>query len=183
MDVILLEKIDNLGGIGDRVKVRSGYGRNYLLPKGKATLATPGNIAVFEARRVELEQKEVGDLAASEARGEQIRELTLQLPARAGLRGKLFGSIGTIDIANACAEAGVPVERSEVRLPDGPIRALGDYDIEIHLHADLNVSIRVQVVPDGELVADDVLEGAEGFAADGAADDATDGDGADSPQD
>jgi len=150
MEVILLEKVDNLGNIGDRVKVRSGYGRNFLLPKGKATLATPENIAIFEERRAELERKEAGELTGAQARGEEIQKLSLQLVAKAGTEGKLFGSLGTIDIAEACTSAGVPVERSEVRLPDGPIRTLGEHEIEIHLHADVNVSVRIEVVSDGE---------------------------------
>ncbi len=150
MDIILLEKVENLGNIGDRVKVRSGYGRNFLLPKGKATLATPANIAIFEERRAELERKQAEELATAEGRAGQIRGLVLQLTANAGPEGKLFGSLGTIDIADACTAAGVPVERSEVRLPDGPIRALGEHEIEIHVQSDLNVMIRVTVTSDGE---------------------------------
>lgn len=150
MEVILLETVDNLGNIGDRVKVRSGYGRNFLLPKGKATLATPENIALFEERRVELERKEAGELGMAQARGEELQKLSLKLVAKAGTEGKLFGSLGTIDIAEACTSAGVPVERSEVRLPDGPIRTLGEHEIEIHLHADVNVAVRIEVISDGE---------------------------------
>lgn len=150
MEVILLEKIDNLGTIGDRVKVRSGYGRNYLLPKGKATLATPENIAIFEERRAELERKQADEMAAAGARAEQIAALSIKLLAKAGTEGKIFGSLGTIDIAAACTEAGVPVERSEVRLPDGPLRTLGEHEIEIHLSSDVNVNLRVEVVSDGE---------------------------------
>jgi len=150
MEVILLEKVDNLGNIGDRVKVRSGYGRNFLLPKGKATLATPENIAIIEERRAELERKEAGELTGAQARAAEIQKLSLQLTAKAGTEGKLFGSLGTIDIAEACTVAGVPVERSEVRLPDGPIRMLGEHEIEIHLHADVNVTVRIEVVSDGE---------------------------------
>ena len=159
MEIILLEKVDNLGNIGDRVKVRSGYGRNFLLPKGKATLATPENIAIFEERRTELERKEAGELTGAQARGAEIQNLRLQLVAKAGTEGKLFGSLGTIDIAEACTSAGVPVERSEVRLPDGPIRTLGEHEVEIHLHADVNVAVRIDVISDGEplpeLVAED----------------------------
>jgi len=150
MEVILLETVDNLGNIGDRVKVRSGYGRNFLLPKGKATLATPENIALFEERRVELERKEAGELGVAQARAEELQKLSLKLVAKAGTEGKLFGSLGTIDIAEACTSAGVPVERSEVRLPDGPIRTLGEHEIEIHLHADVNVAVRIEVISDGE---------------------------------
>lgn len=159
MEVILLEKVDNLGNIGDRVKVRSGYGRNFLLPKGKATLATPENIAIFEERRAELERKEVGELTGAQARGEEIQKLSLQLVAKAGTEGKLFGSLGTIDIAEACTSAGVLVERSEVRLPDGPIRTLGEHEIEIHLHADVNVAVRIEVISDGEPVPQFDIDG------------------------
>jgi large subunit ribosomal protein L9 len=146
MDVILLEKVENLGNIGDRVKVRSGYGRNFLLPRGKATLATPSNVAVFEARRAEFEKKEAEELEAARARAATAATLTLRLSAKAGTEGKLFGSLGTADIAEACTAAGVPVKRSEVRLPDGPIRTLGDHSIELHLHSDVNAVIRITVV-------------------------------------
>jgi len=179
MEVILLEKVDNLGDIGDCVKVRSGYGRNYLLPKGKATLATAENVALIEARRAELERKQAEELAGVQARGAEIKELKLRLPAKAGIGGKLFGSLGTIDIAEACSASGVPVERSEVRLPDRPIRALGESDIEIHLHADVNVTVRIEVVPDGELVPED--EADLEFGAEGVPD--VDDSAADSPQD
>jgi len=150
MDIILLEKVENLGNIGDRVNVRSGYGRNFLLPKGKATLATPENIAIFEARRAELERKEAEEMATAQARADRIKGLKLQLTANAGPEGRLFGSLGTIDIAEACSAAGITVERSEVRLPDGPIRSLGEHEIEIHVQSDLNVTIRVDVISDGE---------------------------------
>lgn len=150
MDIILLEQVENLGGIGDRVKVRSGYARNFLLPKGKATLATPENIAIFEERRAELERKQNEELASARVRADRIQGLSLQLQANAGPEGKLFGSVGTIDIVAACDAAGVPIERSEVRLPDGPIRMLGEHEIEIHLQSDVNVTIRVEVVSDGE---------------------------------
>lgn len=145
MEVILLEKIENLGGIGERVKVRAGYARNFLVPQGKATLATAENIAAFEARRSELEAKEVGALTQAQARAEKVRELKLFLRAKAGTEGKLFGSIGTADIAEAAEAAGVPLERSEVRLHEGPIRALGEHEVEIHLHSDVSVPITVTV--------------------------------------
>ncbi len=150
MDIILLETVENLGNIGDRVKVRSGYARNFLLPKAKATLATPENIAIFEERRAELERKEANELKSAQARAKVIKGLSLELKANAGPEGKLFGSIGTIDIVEACAAADVVVERSEVRLPDGPIRMLGEHEIEIHLQSDLNVMIRINVISDGE---------------------------------
>ncbi len=161
MDIILLEKVENLGNIGDQVKVRSGYGRNFLLPKGKATLATPENIAIFEERRAELERKQAEELGTAEARATVIKGLTLRLTANAGPEGKLFGSLGTIDIAEACTAAGAPVERSEVRLPDGPIRTLGEHEIGIHLQSDINVMIRVEVVSDGEAPVDLTAEADE----------------------
>ena len=148
MEVILLEKIDNLGNIGARVKVKPGYGRNYLLPHGKATLATPENIAKFEGMRVDLERKAADSLTAAQERAQQLAGVQLNLSAKAGTEGKLFGSIGTIDIAEACTRAGVPVDRSEVRLPDGPIRVLGEHHVELHLHADVNVPLTVTVLPE-----------------------------------
>ena len=148
MEVILLEKIDNLGDIGARVKVKPGYGRNFLLPQGKATLATPENVAKFETMRADLERKASDSLTAAQARAEQLTGMQLNLSAKAGTEGKLFGSIGTIDIAEACTRAGVPVDRSEVRLPDGPIRVLGEHHVEIHLHADVNVPLTVTVLPE-----------------------------------
>ena len=146
MEVILLEKVDNLGNIGDKVRVRPGYCRNYLLPKGKATMATPENLAAFEARRAELEARQAAELAEANARSAKLAELTVTLSAKAGSEGKLYGSLGTVDIAEACTAAGVEVKRSEVRLPDGPIRAVGDHAVEIHLHADVNVTITVSVI-------------------------------------
>jgi large subunit ribosomal protein L9 len=150
MEVILLEKVENLGNIGDKVKVRSGYGRNFLLPKGKATLATAENIAVFEARRAELEQREAEELGAAQQRADQLSGLSVRIPARAGSEGKLFGSIGTVDIAEACTSAGVEVQRSEVRLPEGPLRVLGEHAVEFHLHTDVNTTVTITVVDDGE---------------------------------
>jgi large subunit ribosomal protein L9 len=150
MDVILLEKVENLGNIGDRVKVRSGYGRNFLLPRGKATLATPANVAVFEARRAEFEKKEAEELEAARQRAASASKLTLRLSAKAGTEGKLFGSLGTADIAEACTAAGVPVKRSEIRLPDGPIRTLGEHSIELHLHSDVNAVINVTVIAEDD---------------------------------
>lgn len=152
MELILLEKVENLGNIGDRVKVRSGYGRNYLLPQGKATVATAENIALFEARRAELEAKQAEELHAAQARAAELQQLKITIKTRAGTEGKLFGSLGTIDIAEACTEAGVPVQRSEVRMPLGPIRVLGEHEVELHLHTDVNVTIAVMVVgEDGKI--------------------------------
>ena len=148
MEVILLEKVANLGNIGDRVKVKSGYGRNFLLPQGKATLATAANIAVFEARRAELERKQAEESAAAQARVARLEKLTLRIAAKAGTEGKLFGSLGTLDVAEACTAAGVPVERSEVRLPAGPIRTVGEHHIDLHLQSDVKVTIRIEVIPE-----------------------------------
>jgi len=172
MDIILLETVENLGNIGDRVKVRSGYGRNFLLPKGKATLATPENIAIFEERRAEFEHKAAAEMASAQTRADQIKGLTLQLKANAGPGGKLFGSIGTIDIAEACTAAGAIVERSEVRLPDGPIRTIGEHEIGIHLQSDLDVTIRIDVISDGEppVIIEDEVEAEAGTNEEGAAD-------------
>jgi large subunit ribosomal protein L9 len=171
MEVILLEKVENLGNIGDKVKVRPGYGRNFLLPKGKATLATAENIAVFEARRAELEQRQAEELGAAQQRADQLQGLKVRIPARAGNEGKLFGSIGTVDIAEACTSAGVEIQRSEVRLPEGPLRVLGEHQVEFHLHTDVNTTITISVVDDGEgeLPVDAVIaEETEGDAGDDA---------------
>jgi large subunit ribosomal protein L9 len=145
MEVILLEKVENLGGIGDRVKVKPGYGRNFLIPHGKAKLATAENMAEFEALRVELEAKAAGELKQAQERATEVAALKLVIPAKAGSEGKLFGSIGTIDIAEAATKAGVEIARSEVRLPDGPIRVAGEHTVEIHLHSDVNVELSVVV--------------------------------------
>ena len=146
MEVILLQKIANLGDIGDRVKVKPGFGRNYLLPGGKATLATPENIAKFESRRAELEAKAAGDLALARTRATALEGFTLSITAKAGSEGKLFGSIGTTDIAEACQAAGHRIERAEVRLPGGPIRAVGDHVITLHLHSDINIEVPLTVI-------------------------------------
>jgi large subunit ribosomal protein L9 len=146
MEVILLEKIDNLGGLGDKVRVRPGYARNYLLPKGKAKFATPENIAEFEARRAELERAAAEALAAAEARRDSMSGMVIEIRAKAGSEGKLFGSIGAGDIADAVTARGVEVEKREVRLPEGPLRQAGEYEIEVHLHADVNADIRIIVI-------------------------------------
>lgn len=149
MDIILLEKIDNLGGIGDQVKVKSGYARNFLIPTGRAAPATAENIAKFESIRAELEKKEAGELTAAQARAAELEGKVIRLTAQAGSEGKLFGSVGTIDIAAACDALGAPVERSEIRMPEGPIRLIGEYQIELHLHAGVDVPLTVIVEPAG----------------------------------
>jgi len=146
MDVILLQKVANLGNIGDRVKVRSGYGRNFLLPQGKATLATADNVARFEARRAELEKAAREHLVSANERAEAMKDFKLTIQAKAGTEGKLFGSIGTADIAEACQKAGFKVERSEVRMPNGPLRTVGDHVVNLHLHADVDVHLPVTIV-------------------------------------
>lgn len=145
MDVILMEKVANLGSLGDTVKVRAGYGRNYLIPQGKAKPATAENVAYFEAQRAELERKAAEDLAAAQARAEKLEALAVTITANAGEEGKLFGSVGPQDVADAVTAAGVEIGRHEVRMPDGPIRALGEYSIEVHLHADVNATVHVNV--------------------------------------
>ena len=145
MDVILLTKVANLGDIGDRVKVKSGYGRNFLLPEGKATLATPANVAKFEARRSELEKIAKDQLSAAQGRAAALEGFTLRISAKAGNEGKLFGSVGTTDIADACTAQGHKVARSEVRLPNGPIRTVGDHQVVLHLHTDIDVQLPVTI--------------------------------------
>jgi large subunit ribosomal protein L9 len=146
MNVILLQKVANLGNIGDRVKVRSGYGRNFLLPEGKATLATPDNVARFEARREELEKAAREHLASATDRSAALQDFKLVITAKAGTEGKLFGSIGTSDIAEALGKQGFKVERSEVRMPNGPLRMVGEHSVGLHLHADIDVPVAVSIV-------------------------------------
>ena len=145
MEVILLERVENLGNLGDRVNVRPGYGRNFLIPGGKATPATEEHIKAFEARRAELEKTAADALAAAEARRDQLADMKVTIKAKAGEEGKLFGSVGTNDIAEAVAAAGVELERSEVRLPEGPFRQIGEYAVLIHLHTDVNAEISVLI--------------------------------------
>jgi large subunit ribosomal protein L9 len=145
MEVILLQKVANLGSIGDRVKVKSGYGRNFLLPSGKATVATSANIAKFEVIRADLEKKAGAELTSATARAESLKDFRLELKAKAGNEGKLFGSVGTADIADALSAAGHAVERAEVRLPEGPIRMVGEHAVTVHLHADVDVQITVAI--------------------------------------
>lgn len=145
MQVILLQKVANLGGIGDRVDVKSGYGRNFLLPSGKATLATPANVARFEAIRADLEKHAKDELGAAQARAESLKDFRLSISAKAGNEGKLFGSIGTTDIAEACTAQGHKISRSEVRLPAGPIRMVGEHVLVVHLHADVDAPLTLIV--------------------------------------
>jgi large subunit ribosomal protein L9 len=146
MEIILLQKVANLGNIGDRVKVKAGYGRNFLLPQGKATLATADNVAKFEARRGELEKAAGDELSKARARATKLEGFKLTLTAKAGGEGKLFGSVGTSDIAEATTKAGFEVERSEVRLPHGPIRQAGEHVVQLHLHTDVTFDLPVTIV-------------------------------------
>ena len=146
MNVILLDKVENLGDIGDLVTVKPGFGRNYLLPQGKAALATKEKIAEVEARRAELEKAAAAELAAAKDRAKLIDGMELVIPANAGEEGKLFGSVGPIDICEAFSKVGVEVERAEIRMPDGPVHELGELSIGLHLHADVNVGISLKVV-------------------------------------
>ena len=146
MNVILLESVENLGGIGDLVKVKPGYGRNYLLPQGKAALATPANMKAIEARRAELEKAEADELARAKERAKAFDDLEVVISANAGAEGKLFGSVGPIDIVEALAAVQVEIERAEVRMPDGPVQELGEYPIGVHLHSEVDVDVLVKVV-------------------------------------
>jgi large subunit ribosomal protein L9 len=145
MDVILLEKVANLGNLGDQVKVKAGYGRNFLIPFGKAVPATATNITDFEARRAELEKASADKLTAAQGRASALAELEVTITANAGDEGKLFGSIGTRDIADAITAAGEEVEKSEVRLPEGALREVGEYDVSLQLHTDVTVDVKIVV--------------------------------------
>jgi len=146
MEVILIEKIDRLGGLGDLVNVKSGFARNYLLPTGKAKVATAENVAEIEARRAELEKAAAETLAAAETKRDQLSKLEISITSKSGSEGKLFGSVGNADIADAVTAAGVEVAKRDVRLPDGPIRLAGDYEITLHLHADVDAVVKVTII-------------------------------------
>jgi large subunit ribosomal protein L9 len=146
MEVILLEKIANLGNLGDRVTIKAGYGRNFLIPQGKAAKATAAKIKEFEERRAELEKQAAEKLAAATARGEAISKLSVSIAHKTGDEGRLFGSVGTQNIAEAITAAGVKVEKHEVRLPNGVIRQVGEYDIAINLHTDMVVTLPIKIV-------------------------------------
>jgi large subunit ribosomal protein L9 len=149
MQVILLENIGSLGGLGDTVEVKPGYGRNFLIPKGKAVPATKENVAEFEARRAELEKAAAEALAAAQARGEKLAEVgVVTITANAGDEGKLFGSIGTRDIADAVTAAGCEIDKSEVRLPEGALRETGEYVVAVQVHPEVMIDVTVAVVPE-----------------------------------
>lgn len=153
MEVILLEKVHNLGKLGDRVKVRPGYARNFLIPEKMAVPATEANVQKLETMRTELEQAQAEALAQAETRAAALKDAVVTVAARAGEEGKLFGSVGTADIAEAISKAGTEVEKREVRMPTGPIRTLGEHAVELHLHADVNVAVTVRVVAESDIKA------------------------------
>lgn len=146
MNIILLEKVQNLGAMGEQVKVRGGYGRNFLIPQGKAVPATEANVAVFNEKRAELEAKAAEALAAAQARAEKLKALNVEISGKAGDEGKLFGSIGTRDIAEAVTAAGVALAKNEVSLPEGQLRNIGNYEISLQLHADVSATVNVTIV-------------------------------------
>jgi len=150
MQVILLEKIDKLGSLGDLVDVKSGFARNFLLPQKKAEPATKDNIAAFEHRREELEKAQANALSSAQTRAEKLEGAVVTITSRAGTEGKLFGSIGTEDIRKALAEGVAEVEKKEIRMPDGPLRNVGEHEISLHLHADVDATVTIQVVAEEE---------------------------------
>lgn len=153
MQVILLQRIVNLGKLGETVDVKSGYGRNYLIPQGKALPATPANLEKFEARRAELEAIEAEELAAAQKRAEALTDVNVIMRSKSGEDGKLFGSIGTRDIADALTKSGIEVDRSEVKLPEGTLRQVGEYNVDIQLHHDVFANILVTILSeDGDLL-------------------------------
>lgn len=146
MEVILLSKIAHLGQLGDRVTVKPGYARNYLIPQAKAVPATQKNIAEFETRRAEFEQAQQESLTSAQQRAAQLQEMIVEISGKVGMEGKLFGSVSAADIAQALTEGGVQVAKREVRLPQGPLRHVGEYEVEVHLHPDVDAFVTVQVV-------------------------------------
>lgn len=146
MNVILLEDVENLGSVGDMVTVKPGYGRNYLLPQGKAALATPENVRKIEEKRAELERAAAEELDAAKKRAKVIDGMELVVTANVGSEDKLFGSVGPIDIADAFERVQVEVERSEIRMPEGPIQEVGEYDVGVHLHPEVDATVKVRVV-------------------------------------
>ena len=148
MDVILLERVRNLGNLGDEVSVKNGYGRNFLIPQGKAVRATAANREVFESRRAELEAQAADQLKAAQDRAAGLAELAVTIAARASDEGKLFGSVGSREIADAVTEAGQEVSKDEVLLPVGPLRSIGEFTVDFQLHSDVTASVTVNVIPE-----------------------------------
>ena len=148
MELILLQKVTNLGGLGDKVTVKPGYGRNYLVPQGKAVPATAANLAEFEAKRAEYEAKAKSILDEAQARLARLEGASVTLKANASTEGKLYGSVGPRDIAEAFTAAGLPLEKSEVVMGEGPIRHVGEFEVAVHLHADVETTVKVVVEPE-----------------------------------
>ncbi len=150
MEVILLEKVNKLGDLGDKVNVKSGYGRNFLIPQKKAVPATAAHLEEFEAKRAEFEKAEKDSLEAAEIRAKSISELTVTIARNAGAEGKLFGSVNNGDIASAVTEAGVELEKREVRMPEGPLHEIGEFVVGLHLHADVDASVKINIIAEEE---------------------------------
>ena len=148
MEIILLQKVDNLGDLGEKVNVKSGFGRNFLIPSGKAVPATEDNVKIFEERRAELEKEAAEKQQTAEARKAKLDGLEVSVTRKAGDEGRLFGSVGTADIANVVTDAGVELAKKEVLLPNGAFRVAGEYEVDLHLHADVNASIKLTIVPE-----------------------------------
>ena len=148
MQLILLQKVVNLGNLGDKVTVKPGYGRNFLVPQGKAVPATATNLAEFEARRAEYEAKAKASLDGAEGRKAKLEGASVTISANASTEGKLYGSVGPRDIAEALTKAGMPVEKSEVVMGEGPLRHVGEFEVLVHLHADVETPVKVVVVPE-----------------------------------
>jgi large subunit ribosomal protein L9 len=148
MEIILLKKVENLGSLGDKATVKPGYGRNYLIPTGRAIVATDANAKAFEARRTELEREAFALLADAEERKEQLTGLKITIARRAGNEGRLFGSVNSADIANALETVGYPLEKHEVRLSKGSLRTIGEHDVPLHLHTGVDVVIKVEIIPE-----------------------------------
>jgi large subunit ribosomal protein L9 len=148
MDIILLQKVDNLGDLGDTVHVKRGYGRNYLIPSGRAVPATPENLEAFEARRAELQKEAAAKMAEAERRKEVLDGMAISITCKAGEEGRLFGSVGTADIAKVVSDTGVELAKKEVILPNGAFRVAGEYEVDLHLHADVNATLRLSIIPE-----------------------------------
>ena len=148
MDIILLQKVDNLGDLGDTVHVKRGYGRNFLIPSGRAVPATPENLQAFEARRAELQKEAAEKLTEAQRRKEVIDGMAITIACKAGDEGRLFGSVGTADIAKAVNDAGVELAKKEIMLPNGSFRVAGEYEVDLHLHTDVNATLKLSIVPE-----------------------------------
>jgi large subunit ribosomal protein L9 len=148
MEVILLQRVENLGNLGDKVAVKAGYGRNYLIPTGRAVAATPANLADFEARRAELEKAAGDALTHAQARAAELEQLSVVIARKAGEEGRLFGSVGSMDIVKAVSDAGLKLDKQEVRLAQGPFRVTGEYEVELRLHSDVSVALKLEIVPE-----------------------------------